>query len=165
MWTKNMFTLFYSYAHDEVFFIRISYSHRCEWSCNISLSNFIHTGVIKLKRILWRSSHHRYSVKKGVLRNFAKFTGKHLCQRVFFNKVAGLRPSTLLKKKSVAQVFPIKHHFKTEKVMQTACLIIFNRNIWLRNTYHNFRYSTNILNLRSRRFERAQYYLINGGTC
>ena len=27
--------------------------------------------------------------KKGVLRNFAKFTGKHLCQRLFFNKVAG----------------------------------------------------------------------------
>ena len=28
---------------------------------------------------------------KGVLRNFAKFAGKHLCQRLFFNKVAGLR--------------------------------------------------------------------------
>ena len=27
--------------------------------------------------------------KKGVLRNFAKFTGKHLCQSLFFNKVAG----------------------------------------------------------------------------
>ena len=27
--------------------------------------------------------------KKGVLRNFAKFTGKHLCQGLFFNKVAG----------------------------------------------------------------------------
>ena len=27
--------------------------------------------------------------KKGVLRNFTKFTGKHLCQRLFFNKVAG----------------------------------------------------------------------------
>ena len=26
---------------------------------------------------------------KGVLRNFAKFTGKHLCQSLFFNKVAG----------------------------------------------------------------------------
>ena len=24
--------------------------------------------------------------KKGVLRNFAKFTGKHLCQSLFFNK-------------------------------------------------------------------------------
>ena len=31
----------------------------------------------------------RCSVKKGVLRNFAKFTGKHLCQSLFFNKVAG----------------------------------------------------------------------------
>ena len=29
---------------------------------------------------------------KGVLRNFAKFTGKHLCQSFFLNKVAGLRP-------------------------------------------------------------------------
>ena len=28
--------------------------------------------------------------KRGVLRNFTKFTGKHLCQSLFFNKVAGL---------------------------------------------------------------------------
>ena len=27
--------------------------------------------------------------EKGVLRNFSKFTGKHLCQGLFFNKVAG----------------------------------------------------------------------------
>ena len=27
-----------------------------------------------------KSSHRKCSVKKGVLRNFAKFTGKHLCQ-------------------------------------------------------------------------------------
>ena len=30
--------------------------------------------------------------KKGVLRKFAKFTGKRLCQSLFFNKVTGLRP-------------------------------------------------------------------------
>ena len=30
-------------------------------------------------------------MKIGVLRNFAKFTGKHPCQRLFFNKVAGPR--------------------------------------------------------------------------
>ena len=30
--------------------------------------------------------------KIGVLRNFAKFTGKHLFQSLFFNKVAGPRP-------------------------------------------------------------------------
>ena len=29
--------------------------------------------------------------EKGVLRNFIKFSGKYLCQSLFFNKVAGLR--------------------------------------------------------------------------
>ena len=38
--------------------------------------------------------------KKGVLRNFAKFTGKHLCQSLFLNKVASLRPATFLKRNS-----------------------------------------------------------------
>ena len=42
----------------------------------------------------YRSSHRRCSVKKGVLRNFAKFTGKLLCQSLFLNKVAGLWPAT-----------------------------------------------------------------------
>ena len=36
-------------------------------------------------------------MKKGGLRNFAKFPGKHLCQSLLFNKVAGLKPATLLK--------------------------------------------------------------------
>ena len=30
--------------------------------------------------------------KKGVLKIFTKFTGKHLSQSLLFNKVAGLRP-------------------------------------------------------------------------
>ena len=30
-------------------------------------------------------------LKKGVLKNFAKFTGKHLCLSLFLDKVAGLR--------------------------------------------------------------------------
>ena len=38
-----------------------------------------------------RSSHRRCSLRKCILRNFAKFIGKYLCQSVFFNKVAGLR--------------------------------------------------------------------------
>ena len=43
---------------------------------------------------------------KGVLRNFAKSTGKHLCQSLFFNKAAGLRPVTLLKKRLWLRCFP-----------------------------------------------------------
>ena len=41
-----------------------------------------------------KSSHRRCSVRKGALRNFAKITGKHLYQSVFF-----------IKKKALAQVF------------------------------------------------------------
>ena len=39
---------------------------------------------------MFGTSHHRRFMQKGVLRNFTKFTGKHLCYSLFFNKVAGL---------------------------------------------------------------------------
>ena len=42
--------------------------------------------------------------KKGILRNFGKFTGKYLCQSLFFNKVTGLSLQ-LFKKETLAQVF------------------------------------------------------------
>ena len=45
--------------------------------------------------------------RKGVLRNFAKLTGKHLCQSLFFNKVAGVRPATLFKKRLWYRCFPV----------------------------------------------------------
>ena len=45
--------------------------------------------------------------KKGVLRDFGKFTGKHLCQSLFLNKVPGLRPKAcnFIKREILAQVF------------------------------------------------------------
>ena len=39
----------------------------------------------------FRSSRPEVFCKKGALNNFAKLTGKHLCQSLFFNNVAGLR--------------------------------------------------------------------------
>ena len=54
-----------------------------------------------------RSSHQSCSVWKGVLRKFTKFTGKHLCQSLFFNKVAGLKPATLLKKRLWHRCFSV----------------------------------------------------------
>ena len=39
---------------------------------------------------------------KSVLRNFAKFTGKHLCQTLFFNKAFFF---FLIKKETLAQMF------------------------------------------------------------
>ena len=38
------------------------------------------------------------AVTGGILRNFAKFTGKHFRQRLFLNEVADLRPVILFKK-------------------------------------------------------------------
>ena len=46
--------------------------------------------------------------KKSVLRNFIKFIEKHLCQRLFCSEVTGLRPATLLKKETLAQLFSCK---------------------------------------------------------
>ena len=50
-----------------------------------------------------RSNHQRCSVRKSVLRNFAKFTGKHLCQVLFYNK----GPASLLKKRLWHRCFPM----------------------------------------------------------
>ena len=56
---------------------------------NCRVNNFKDTG-----------SHRRWcSIKNSVLKNLAKFTGKHLCQSLFFDKVTSLRPATLLKKR------------------------------------------------------------------
>ena len=47
-------------------------------------------GKIRVNSYNSRSSRPEVFCKKGSIRNFAKFTGKHLCQRLFFNKVACL---------------------------------------------------------------------------
>ena len=75
--------------------------------------------------LMYRSSHERYSVRKGVLRNLAKFTGNHLCQGLFFNKVAGLRPATLLKKRLGQRCFPVNF----AKFLKT--LFLQNTSVWL----------------------------------
>ena len=43
------------------------------------------TDLLKKGFVTYRSSHGRCSVKRGVFRNFAKFTGKHIHQSLFFN--------------------------------------------------------------------------------
>ena len=55
-----------------------------------------------------RSSRLEVFCKRGVLKSFAKFTGKHLCQSLLFlNKVAGLRTAILLKERLWHRYFPV----------------------------------------------------------
>ena len=46
-------------------------------------------------------------MKKVALVKFTKSAGKHLCQSLFFNKVAGLRAATLLKNNIWHRCFPV----------------------------------------------------------
>ena len=46
--------------------------------------------ILRLVAFTFRSSLLEMFCKKGALKNFAKFTGKHLCQSLIFNKVVDL---------------------------------------------------------------------------
>ena len=69
-------------------------------------------------------------VRRGVLRNFTNFTGKHLCQSLFFNKVAssGLHACNFVKKETLAHLFSCefceisKNTFFTEHLWTTASI-------------------------------------------
>ena len=58
-----------------------------------------------LALIRLRSSHLRCSTKKVVRKNFAIFTGKHLCWSLFLIKLQDFRPATLLERNSNTGVF------------------------------------------------------------
>ena len=76
--------LFIKNLYIDVSCIMITYPISSNFCKNISLQCY------RLYNLpSFRSSHWRCSVRKGVLGNFAKFTGKHMWQSLFFNKVAG----------------------------------------------------------------------------
>ena len=69
-----------------------------KWN-NQEIFNKEHTRKVencKANHILDRTSHRRCSVREDVLRNFAKFTGKHLCQGLF---VSGPKACNFIKKR------------------------------------------------------------------
>ena len=83
-----------------------------------------------------RSSHQRCSLRKVSRGNFAKFAGKYLCQGLFFNKVAGLKPATLLKKRIWHRCFPVNF----EKFLRTSFfiehlrwLLLWGTKYWLKS--------------------------------
>ena len=63
--------------------------------------------VIRAFVPITRSSHQKCSIEIVVLKNFTKFTGKQLCQSLFFNNVADLRPAILLKRRFWHRCFPV----------------------------------------------------------
>ena len=68
----------------------------------------------------FRSSHRRCSVKKGVLRKFAKFTGKCPCQSLF------------IKKETLAQVFSVNFakFLRTPSLQNTSGWLLLTFKSW-----------------------------------
>ena len=81
-----------------------------------------------------RGSQQRCSIKKGVLKNFTKFTGKRLCQSIFFNKVIK-KFLKFIKKETLAQVFSCEfcEIFKNTFLQNTSGPLLLARysgNLW-----------------------------------
>ena len=75
------------------------YIYICKLAFGIKLNINLNSNYLGILIKIGRSSHSEVYCQKYVLRNFAKLIGKHLCPSLFFNKVAGLTPGTLLKKR------------------------------------------------------------------
>ena len=56
-------------------------------------------------RVKLQSPEEVCSIKKGVLENFAKFTGKHLCQSLSLFLIKLLKACNFIKRVTLAQVF------------------------------------------------------------
>ena len=65
---------------------------------------------------------HSETVVQKCSQKFHKIRRKHLCQSLIFNKVAGLRPATLLKKRPWHRCFPVN-------------FVEFQRSPFLQNTF------------------------------
>ena len=83
-----------------------------------------------------RGSRPEVFYKVGVLKDFAKFTGKHLRQSLFFNKVAGLGRFPLNFLKSLRTSFLTQHLFLQWLLLDTDCNKVFFKNILFVNLYY-----------------------------
>ena len=79
---------------------------RVYWNIKYSIFKNFAGFFSETKSIPCRSCHSDLFCQKGVLKNFAKFTGKHLCQSLLSNKVADLRTAALLNKRLWNSCFP-----------------------------------------------------------
>ena len=98
-----------------------------------------------------RGSRPEVFCKKGVLKNFAKFVEKHLCQSLVFNKVVSLRSATLFKKRLWHRCFPVNY----AKCSRTA---FFIEHLWWLLLYKPFSFEKLVGSVRVTwaRWERKQ---------
>ena len=84
--------------------------------------------------LLFQKQSQEVFCKKGVLKNFANFTGKHLWWSLFLIKLPAFRPGTLLKRDSNTGVFQWNlQRFLRTPALKNICdrlLLIIVENWW-----------------------------------
>ena len=124
------------------------------------------------------SSHQRCSIRKDVLKNFTKFTGKLLYQILFFNKIGDDTPATLLEKRPWHRYFSKKFYeiFKnifltvhsrvtsSDKVLNTllnsetiSCLILICNNKYQNLSYVGYHFFWKYFNWLKLRYWRMTH--------
>ena len=63
--------------------------------------------------------------EKDVLKIFAEFTGKQLCQSLFFSKVAGLRTATSLQTNTSGSLVVLDKFLKEVEIWPKILVLIF----------------------------------------
>ena len=93
-----------------------------------------------------KSSYQRCSVRKGVLRNFAKLTGKYLCKSFFFNKVAGLRHFPVIFSKSLRTPFSQNTSERLPLAYDAFCKCLFwqKMNLWVNHACQHTQFNVMI---------------------
>ena len=82
--------------------------------------------ALKMKFSIIRSSHRRSSIKITVLKNFAIFTGKHLCWSLSLKKSKAFRPAALLKRDSnTGCLFVNIAKFLRKSILKNICEMVF----------------------------------------
>ena len=97
----------------------------------------------KLKK--FKSSRQEVFCKKSVLRNYAKFTGKHLWQSLFFNKASGLKVCVPFLLSSICRYCIYVEEGTLGLVRSTRCFLVLP-------TIHNLKKTKTISHIISETF-------------
>ena len=104
-----------------------------------------------VRLIITRSSHQRWSVKRGALKNFANFTGKRLCWSLFLTMLQSFNPVTFFKRDSNTGILlqSLGNFYNTyfeEPLRTTASVSRFSSSV-LMWEHHFWRYVVNVRSL------------------
>ena len=126
--------------------------HIRDWKITYYIEHLLMVSLFGFKRILGvdRSNRQEVFCKKRVLKNFEKFTGKHLHGSLFFdNKVVACKPETLSKKELRHYLFSFgfckifKEHL-SHITSANGCFCTDWKHFWFPQKFFTFLFFTKV---------------------